>query len=142
MIFRSPRQALAYLFAAQRGPGLARPKWHDAPRTTGNHHLDHVEIGAMLYGPRRTGGCGIVMGSKLEADLREWATERGVHRSDQVLAIERRLRCILRAHGVLPQRTRFRSARFDCGDGSPSLRAVGFEAVQEKPVAALSNFCS
>lgn len=142
MIFHSPRQALAYLFAAQRGPGLARPSYGIVPRDTGRHHFDHVELGAYLYGPRKLGMCGVTMGSPLDIELREWATERGVHRTDQVRAIERRLRCLLRAHGVMPVRRRFKAHRYDCQDGSPQLRAIGFEDVSEKPLASVAKFCS
>lgn len=133
MIFGSPRQALAYAFACERGPGLARPKWHDAPRTTGNHHLDHVEVMALLYGrnPDGTpapGCCGVERGSELDLDLRVWATERGTMRTNDVLAVERLLRRLMRAQGTLHERRRFRARReLDTGDGTPTLRAVGFD---------------
>jgi len=149
VIFHSPRQALAYLFAAQRGPGLARPSYGIVPRDTGRHHFDHVELGAYLYGPRKLGMCGVTMGSPLDIELREWATERGVHRTDQVRAIERRLRCLLRAHGVMPVRRRFRCVRVPTGQVAEttgqertSVLALGFEDVSEKPLASVAKFCS
>lgn len=148
MIFHSPRQALAYLFAAQRGPGMARPSYGRVPRDTGRHHFDHVELGAYLYGPRNKGMCGVVMGSHLDTALREWATERGTHRSDQVRAIERRLRCLLRAHGVMPVRRRFQCVRVptgqvdETGQERTSVLALGFEDVSEKPLASVAKFCS
>jgi hypothetical protein len=127
MIFGSPRQALAYVFACERGPGLAQPKWHDAPRSTDRHHLDHVEVAALLYGPIDQGCCGVVRDSELDQDLRAWATERGTPRTNEVLAIERRLRALLRAQGVMVVRHRFVARRhLDTGDGTPTLRAVGF----------------
>lgn len=127
MIFGSPRQALAYGFACERGPGLAQPKYHDAPRSTDRHHLDHVEVMALLYGPIDEGCCGVERGSELDHDLRVWATERGTPRSNEVLRIERRLRALMRAQGVLVVRRRFVVRRqLDTGDGTPTLRAVGF----------------
>lgn len=142
MIVGSPRQALAYMFACRTGPGLVQQVPGRLPRDTGRHHLDHVLVGALLYGPRIKGCCGVKQGSTLDQQLRTWATERGTERSDQILAIERRMRTLLRLHGMMHQPTRFRAQRYDCGDGSPQLRAVGFEAVREKPVAGLSKFCS
>lgn len=107
--FGSPREALAYLYAAQRGPQLARPKYHDAPPSTDRSCWDHVEIGAMLYGPRRAGLCGVPQGSSLDLELRQWATERGTPRSAQVRAIERRMRDVLRRAGLMRTRTRART---------------------------------
>lgn len=146
MIFGSPRQALAYLFACERGPRLAQPRYHDAPPSTDRHHLDHVEVGAMLYGrnPDGTpapGCCGIERGSELDRDLRRWATERGDKgedlRTNGVLAIERKLRALLRAQGALVVRRRLRAIRaagaidpttgvHTSPDGTPTLRAIGF----------------
>ncbi len=101
MIFGSPRQALGYLYAAQRGPQLARPRYHDAPPSTDRTCWDHVEIGALLYGPRREGYCGVTQGSALDLELRAWAThEAGAERTNQVRAIERRLRGLLRRLGL------------------------------------------
>ena len=149
MIFGSPRQALAYVFACERGPGMARPKYHDAPRTTGNHHLDHVEVAALLYGrnPDGTpapGCCGVVRGSELDMELRIWATQRGDKdvdlRTSGVLAIERKLRALLRAQGVLHERRRFRARRqLDTGDGTPVLRAIGFEPFAQDACATVQN---
>lgn len=141
MIVGSPRQALAYLFAAQQGPGMARPKHHDAPtRDTGRSHWDHVMVGAMLYGRRILGNCGVVQGSHLDAKLRLWATQRGaIERDDQILAIERRMRALLRAHGMMATQRRFRARReLDTGDGTPTLRAIGFDA-GESACATVQN---
>jgi hypothetical protein len=142
MIVGSPRQALAYMFACRTGPGMVQQHPGRLPRDTGRHHLDHVLLGALLYGPRITGCCGVTPGSHLDLELRTWATERGTERSDQVRAIERRMRTLLRLHGMMHQPTRFRAQRFDCGDGSPQLRALGFEAIGEKTVARVAKFCS
>lgn len=125
MIFGSPRQALAYLYAAQRGPQLAQPRYHDAPPSTDRSCWDHVEIGALLYGPRRTGGCGVVQGSPLDVELRTWATERGTGRSDQVRAIERRMRGLLRNHGLQrPTPAVLRMRRWEDPEGRAWTRAV------------------
>lgn len=145
MIFGSPRQALAYVFACERGPGMARPKYHDAPRTTGNHHLDHVEVAALLYGRNPDGSpaagcCGVVRGSELDMELRMWATQRGTARTNEVLAIERKLRALLRAQGVLHERRRFRALRqLDTGDGTPLLRAIGFEPFAQDACATVQD---
>lgn len=101
MIFGSPRQALAYLYAHHRGPTAARPKYHDAPPDTGGSHWDGSIVGALLYGPRSTGSCGVPPDSTLDRQLRYWATHSGVRRTKQIAAIERRMRSVLRAHGLI-----------------------------------------
>lgn len=106
MIYGSPRQALAYLYAHHRGPSIARPRYHDAPPDTGRSHLDGPLVGALLYGPRSTGGCAIVPGSPEDLELRQWATSPGGERTSLVLAVERRMRASLRAHGLLLSRRR------------------------------------
>jgi hypothetical protein len=106
VIVGSPRQALAYLYAHHRGPTLARPKYHDAPGGTGRQHWDGALIGAMLYGPRETGGCGVERGGPLDRELQRWASTADGTRTDDVLAVERRLRAILRQHGILAERRR------------------------------------
>ena len=122
MIVSSPRQAIAYLYAHHRGPTLARPKWHDAPGDTSRSHWDGSLIGAMLRGPRvlsgamlrdpsNVGGCGVEPDSPLDLELRHWATTAGVPRSEAVRAVERRMRAILRAHGVMPARRRIAAVR-------------------------------
>lgn len=111
MIFASPRQAIAYLYAHHRGPTLARPKWNDAPGDTSRSHWDGSMIGAMLRGPRDLGGCGVEPDSPLDLELRHWATTAGAPRSEAVRAIERRMRAILRAHGVMPVRRRIAAVR-------------------------------
>lgn len=96
-------------------------------------------VGAMLYGQRILGNCGVVQGSHLDAKLRLWATQRGaIERDDQILAIERRMRALLRAHGMMTHR-RFRARReLDTGDGTPTLRAIGFDA-GESACATVQN---
>lgn len=106
MIFGSPRQALAYLYAHHRGPTAARPKYHDAPGGTGRSHWDGTQVGAMLYGPKSAGCCGVERGGPLDRELQHWATTAGSIRSDSVLAIERKLRAILRQHSLLAERRR------------------------------------
>ncbi|MGL5912279.1 MAG: hypothetical protein ACRCZP_19900 [Phycicoccus sp.] len=117
MIFGSPRQALAYLYAHHRGPTAARPKYHDAPGGTGRSHWDGTQVGAMLYGPRSAGCCGVERGGPLDERIRAWATSahlqsckgRGcdcLARTDDVLAVERKIRAILRQHSLLAERRR------------------------------------
>lgn len=117
MIFGSPRQALAYLYAHHRGPTAARPKYHDAPGGTGRSHWDGTQVGAMLYGPRSAGCCGVERGGELDQRIRAWATAahlsscRGkgcdcLDRTDEVLGVERKMRAILRHHSLLTVRCR------------------------------------
>lgn len=129
MIFGSPRQALAYLYAHHRGPTLARPKYHDAPGETGRSHWDGSVVGAMLYGPRETGGCGIVPGSDDDLELRRWATTRDLDatalRSAAVVRVERRLRAALRAHGLMTVRRKLaRVRRYTYDDGQTFAREI------------------
>lgn len=111
MIFGSAREAIAYLYAHHRGPTAARPKYHDAPGETGRSHWDGALLGAMLYGPRKLGCCGIIPGSLLDRQVREWATTAGVPRSDQVRAIDRRMRKQLHEAELLKRRERAPAAR-------------------------------
>ena len=99
-MFGSPRQALGYMYAAQRGPGLARPRWDDTCRGTGRTPWDHVEIATLLYGPRDKGCCGVERDSHLDYELRYWATTPGHPRSTEVRAVEVRLRRRMREHGL------------------------------------------
>jgi hypothetical protein len=137
MIYGSPRQAIAYLVTCRQGPGMARPSHNGLiAKDTGRHHLDHVLVGALLYGPREQGYCGVVKGSGLDLELQQWATQRGLGRSDEVRAVERRMRCLLRAHGIMVARYRFHARRHVSDDGSPVLRAVGFEALDDSDLHA------
>lgn len=104
MIFGSPRQALAYLYAHHRGPTIARPKYHDAPRGTGRQHWDGALVGAILYGPRSTGGCGVERGGPLDRELKRWASTPGAVRTHEIRSVDRRMRAVLRMHGLLAQR--------------------------------------
>jgi hypothetical protein len=114
VIFGSPRQGLAYLYAHHRGPSLARPRYHDAPGETGRSHLDGPLVGALLYGPvepEEAGampGCGVVQGGELDLELRRWATTagQGTERSDAIRRVERRLRDLFREHGLMRARYR------------------------------------
>lgn len=99
-MFGSPRQALGYMYAAQRGPGLARPRWDDTSRGTGRTPWDHVEIATLLYGPRNKGCCGVVRDSAVDKELRTWATTPGYPRSKEIEAVEKRLRRRMREHGL------------------------------------------
>lgn len=64
----------------------------------------------MLYGPivpivaGASPGCGVIKGSQLDIEIRAWATSAYVDPPPQILAVERRLRAIMRAHGVLRER--------------------------------------
>jgi hypothetical protein len=90
------------MYAAKRGPTLSRPKWDDAPRGTGRSSWDHVEIAALLYGPREEGCCGVERDSVLDCEVRAWATNPGMARTREVRAVEVRMRRRLRAHGLQP----------------------------------------
>lgn len=61
----------------------------------------HVIIGAMLYGPKEAGYCGIEPGSEEDAAIMEWSTTRGVERSNAVLSVERKLRRLMREGDLL-----------------------------------------
>ncbi len=117
MIFGSPRQALAYMLAHHRGPSLARPKYHDAPGDTGRSHWDGPMIGALLYGPRiptepgASPGCGVERGSDLDRAIQKWATTAYTDPPPEVLAVERRMRAIMHAQGMLRERRRVVSVR-------------------------------
>lgn len=104
MIFASSRQAIAYLYAHHRGPTAARPKYDDAPGGTGRVHWDGTMVGAMLYGPREQGCCGVVRGGALDRALRDWATHAESERTAEIRAVDRRMRAILRQHGLLAER--------------------------------------
>lgn len=108
MIFGSPRQAIAHLYAHRRGPTLARPRYHDAPGETGRSPWTGVLIGALLYGPD---GCGITPGSDDDRELQQWASNPGSDRSSLVLRVERRMRRLLRDHGLMRPRSRAPVAR-------------------------------
>lgn len=99
------------MYAAKRGPTLSRPKWDDAPRGTGRSSWDHVEIAALLYGPREEGCCGVVRGSDLDRELHTWAMLHGHARTREVEAVEKRLRRRLREHGLQPTHRRTMVAR-------------------------------
>ena len=138
MIVGSPRQALAYLYAHHRGPTLARPKYHDAPGGTGRQHWDGALIGAMLYGPRETGGCGVERGGPLDRELQRWASTPGAERTDDIRAIDRRMRAILRAHGMLVVRRKLTPVhRWVDPDGAAWTRQVAPRSVpDESPCAS------
>lgn len=99
-MFRSPREALGYMYAAERGPGLARLNLGKGPRDTGRTAWDHVLIAAMLRGPTDTGCCGVGRDSALDLELRLWATQPGQPRSLAVRRIERVMRRLMRDAGV------------------------------------------
>lgn len=123
-IFGSPRQALAYLYAHHRGPTLARPKYHDAPGETGRSHWDASTVGALLYGPREGGGCGVVPGGELDMLLRRWATSEYREPEGPIPAIERRLRAAMRAAGMVRARVTVpRTRRHVEADGTVSVRS-------------------
>lgn len=136
MIFGSPRQALAYLYAHHRGPTLARPRYDDAPGDTGRSHWDGPAVGALLYGPRETGGCGIVPGGEDDLELRRWATTRDLDsaalRTLLVLRVERRLRAALRHHGMMTTRRQLaRVRRYTYEDGQTFARETTCADVQD-----------
>lgn len=98
MRFGSPREALAYMYRCHAGPQLARMRTE--ARDTSRTCWDHVAVGALLYGPRSEGCCGVERGSALDLELQAWALTTGAERTGAVLAVERRLRRALRAHGL------------------------------------------
>lgn len=98
--FGSPREALGYLYRCQDGPGMARPRWSDAPRRTDRVCWDHVQVGALLYGPRAKGMCGVVRGGLVDRELRLWALTPGAPRSPRVRNVVIRLRKLMREHGL------------------------------------------
>jgi hypothetical protein len=116
----SARQALAYMFSCRRGPQLRQPRYTNAPGSTGHHHLDHVLIGALVYGPMSEGGCGVEPGDELEWELLEWAMSRPNERDDapsaQVLDVLTHLRELLDEHGL--------RARPTCPEPSDFVRYV------------------
>lgn len=114
----SPRQALGYMYAAQKGPAMARPKWHDAPRGTGRTHWDHVLIQTLLYGPRLQNCIGVERGSELDQELRRWATTPGHPRSPEVRNVEIQLRRRLRDLGLKIDHPRIRATRYTFKDAN------------------------
>lgn len=106
MIFSNTRQAIAYLYAHHRGPTASRPKYHDAPGGTGRSHWDGALVGALLYGPRATGGCGVIRGGELDLALKHWSSTAGAERTDEIRAIDRRMRAALLEHRLLVVRRR------------------------------------
>lgn len=126
MIFGSPRQALAYLYAHHRGPSRAKPRYDNASADTSRSHWDGCEVGALVYGPRALGSCGVVHNSELDRALREWATSEYKDPTGPIPAIERRLRCAMRAAGLLRERVRVpRVHRWQYPDGTAGTRLLG-----------------
>jgi len=126
MIFGSPRQALAYMFAHHRGPKASRPQYGHVPADTGRSHWDGCEVGALVYGPRALGSCGVVHGSDLDRALREWATSEYKEPTGPLYTLEKRLRCAMRAAGLLRARVKApRVHRWTYPDGTSSTRLLG-----------------
>lgn len=76
MQFRSPRQAIAYMAAFEKGPSLAQQDLHRVARGSRRSGWDafqtSLSVSRFLYGPQPT--ClGIVRGGALDEALREWA---------------------------------------------------------------------
>lgn len=137
MIVGSPRQALAYLYAHHRGPTLARPKYHDAPGGTGRQHWDGALIGAMLYGPRETGGCGVERGGPLDRELQRWASTPGAVRTNAIRAVDRKMREILRDHKMLKEHGEIHPGRrWVDPDGAAWTRQVAPRSVQDESPCA------
>lgn len=61
----------------------------------------HVLIGAILYGPKEDGYCGIEPGSEEDRALMDWSTSKGVERTNAILCVERKLRRLLRENELL-----------------------------------------
>lgn len=97
--FRSPRGALAYMYSCKRGPSARRPLYTDRPPEFRGHHLTHVLIGAMLYGPKENGLCGVVRCSEADREVYMWAVRCGP-RTPAVRSVERRMRSLMREHGI------------------------------------------
>lgn len=122
----SARQALAYMFSCRRGPQLRQPRYTNAPGSTGHHHLDHVLIGALVYGDISSGGIGVEPGSELDAELQDWALSADrdvVHLGDNALDVLAELRELLDRHGLrarptCPEPSQF--YRFEHPDGTRS----------------------
>lgn len=100
-IFRSPREAIAYMYAARRGPSIRGMPTDDAPREQ-HDKWTHVIISAIIYGPADADCCAIEYDSPEEAELIRWATERGAPRTSAVLRIERHMRRRLRELEMMP----------------------------------------
>lgn len=135
--YGSARQALAHMFSCRRGPAMRRPSWSNASASTGHHHLDHVTIAALLYGPNpgrvdpvsgQWGeGCGVEPGDDLEWELLEWAMagpeDRAESLSPRALDVLQQLRELLDRHGLrsrptCPEPSQF--YRFEHPDGTRS----------------------
>lgn len=76
-MFRSPRQAIAYMAAFERGPSLASPDLHRVARSSKMGSWDafrtSLTISRFLYGPKDAGGLGIDRGGAIDRAIREWA---------------------------------------------------------------------
>ncbi len=98
---------------------MARPQYGRLAADTSRSHWDGAEVGALLYAPRvpveegASPGCGVEHGSELDLELRRWATTAGcgTERTDAVRSIERKLRDLLREHGLMQERTRAPAVR-------------------------------
>lgn len=95
------------MYARSQGPGLSKPKWHDAP--TGSDYPENAAhvMRAIVYGV-----LGVRPGSVLDAELRVWATDASVKRTQRVRNVYRRVLKQMRRHGLLDPFD-VRSARVD-----------------------------
>lgn len=130
------------MYAHHRGPRRARPRYHDAPPDTGRSHWDGPSIGALLYGPRETGGCGVEQLSALDRELREWVSSAGDGKEDKrtagVLAVERKLRKAMRLAGMLRPRVDVpRVRRHTYPDGTTMARVC--EGRENSPCASVQE---
>lgn len=76
-MFRSPRQAIAYMAAFEKGPQLAKQDLHRIARASSRRNsteafMTSLTISTFLYGPKPD--ClGIRRGGELDRAIREWA---------------------------------------------------------------------
>lgn len=99
-VFRTAREAFAWLANATRGPRLAQLKLE--PRIQESRYVDDWtlhQLGPLVYGPPPT-GCGLKRGSALERDVMHWALRKEPTQSRKVDAFARRLTYRLKKHGL------------------------------------------
>lgn len=113
--FASPREALLVYYRARRGPRASKPRYDGMPSARDYRPSDDavwVQIGQMLRAKTATfrtddgrettvEACGIADGSDEDATIRRWA--EGMEPDGYVTRrVERRLRTLMRAAGLLP----------------------------------------
>ncbi len=121
-VFRTPREAFAWLANATRGPGAAKVSLE--PRVQETRHFDDETVMRMLqlvYGEPPI-GCGLRRGSKLEVDLGHWALRKEPAPSKRVAAFARRLDYRLKKHGLKRHNPARPTVRVDMDEDSGTPR--------------------